>query len=206
MMVSQNRRVYSRCECTLPVSSLEWKGAVVDLSVGGARIFSRDRLEPGATIELERGAGPTVAGQVRWVLDHPTGCVMHGVTFSQSAYRVVASWVGEVLSKRGLTFDGLLDRRRFVRWDARLEAEMEAGEVRCRGEICELSTGGARFLTDQRPEVADQAMVSVHLGHGGQCLPEARLVGVLQEHGSNFYCLRFEHHLDGVELRELCQA
>lgn len=187
----QERRglVRLRCEykCLYAHGSNRAPGVITDLGEGGLGLRLTQALAVGQElrvfcpfIELEGNFSP-VQGTLAWVRPGPGSTVFAGLRYSSQGEELAHSWVGGVLHLLGFPPESILSRRRWVRADCSMEAELNNRPVR----IVNLGVGGALLTSAQ---VLEPGMATLTLPH---LKLEGHLHSMREDQGLHWYVLQF---------------
>lgn len=110
------------------------QGFLTDVGLGGARLVSPVKLEPGTMVALspqQKGAGgEPVAFEVRWCnpsgedYDDPKEAFQVGLALRAQMPEFVASWLADLLADQGLRPEQISQRRQYLRVNAEMGAKL----------------------------------------------------------------------------------
>ncbi len=153
-MVENRRALRFECDEKLVCkqSGVEFGATVIDISRGGMKIHSQQKLEVGSKLFLHlkdraRGRAP-VKAVVRWVLLGPDYQV--GLEFEDSAGKLSRRWVRKLFPDEGAAWTSGHQQRSEVRAVTSVPIVAASGFIE--GKACDLSSTGASFELPQKLE------------------------------------------------------
>ncbi|MBI3927959.1 MAG: PilZ domain-containing protein [Armatimonadetes bacterium] len=159
---SADRRRGSRYACDVGISCRDgqrsFRGRILDVSPGGARLWFSERVRQGLPVDLAAGSAERLTGKVVWLRRSGEG-FEGGVRFEEpgAGFHRTAGQAG-LLSERPVRA-----RRQTERVVARLPVrilELEQG-LSGTGFTSDLSLGGARVCTEVRLQTGDRVVLRI---------------------------------------------
>ncbi len=123
-------------------------GQVVDMSLGGMKLRSFQNMAVGqvvlVTCRLEARCEQTISCKVQWVRTRENDAVTFaGLSYDESDIVLGNSWVKLVLKELGFRPDRLFQRRKYVRAECVIPAELDHQGEKVHGRLYNLGVRGA---------------------------------------------------------------
>lgn len=146
------RRELFRMRCHFEVEGvLEQKvfpGQIVDMSLGGMKLRCFQKLAVGQSVliscRIDVPCEETISCKVQWARTRDAdGVTFSGLSYDESDIVLGNSWVKLVLKELGFRPDRLFQRRKYVRAECVIPAELSHREGRVVGRLYNLGARGA---------------------------------------------------------------
>lgn len=161
------RRRLTRLRCLYRVACSsegeDFRATVVDMGLKGMRLEVPRRLPAGALVSVRylgsstadrRFSVDTVHTRILWCRKKRfLRTIEIGVAYHDSEANMERSWVKYILRQIGFDIQSILDRRKAVRVQALLRADLKGGRGLSEGTVINLGAGGALFETQTPVDV-----------------------------------------------------
>lgn len=150
----ENRRLFSRVPCNLPILVGSHLGELLDIGLGGTRIRSEGYLGKGAVVRIrpiQGGAFHTLNYQVIWSKSSE-GLTEMGLRYPEELDNIFwQSWAADLLAGAEIKNGEILERRNLVRLACHLTGVVTLNQEKSEAKVLDIGQGGA--LLQMSPEI-----------------------------------------------------
>jgi hypothetical protein len=156
-------RLHSLYRVAVGVDGKEMKATVVDMGLEGMKLEVPFRIQPGKEVDVRWLGASASAAARRFDLDSIRARVMWcrkkrflsvieiGVAYADTESNMERSWVKYILRQVGFEIQSILDRRKSVRLQALLRADVKSGATQALpGMVINMGAGGVLFESASR--------------------------------------------------------
>lgn len=209
-MFVENRRIFARQPCQLPVLLLSDAGKTMaeiqNVGLGGMQLrVARGQFEEGDLVEVAPQDQEPLKYEVRWARPCGGGVEL-GLRYPASIAGFWHSWAADLLAETGPTNSEVMERRRQIRMECALNGFLKVKRKQLKVKVLDLGTGGALLDVDYKLKDGTSAQLTikepVRVGHV-PCRVVRSFEGVKGRYGVSFVDLKDRHRLAVVRLLDL---